>query len=110
MRVVGQSSGAGADIPKFDILCGGFPCQPFSLAGGSKKNRLGRQHGFRDVKQDNLCFSSADMLDHHQPPAFVLENVKHLHRHAGGRTFQIIHDTLTAALRPNPRSSASICG
>ena len=89
---------AVADIPKFDILCGGFPCQPFSLAGVSKKNSLGRKHGFQDVKQGNLFFSIADILEHHQPPAFVLENVKHLHRHNGGRTFQIIYDTLTNAL------------
>ena len=89
---------AVADIPKFDILCGGFPCQPFSLAGVSKKNSLGRQHGFQDVKQGNLFFSIADILDHHQPPAFVLENVKHLVRHDQGRTFKIIHDTLTGAL------------
>jgi DNA (cytosine-5)-methyltransferase 1 len=89
---------AVADIPKFDILCGGFPCQPFSLAGVSKKNSLGRQHGFQDVKQGNLFFSIADILDHHQPPAFVLENVKHLVRHDQGRTFKIIHDTLTDAL------------
>jgi DNA (cytosine-5)-methyltransferase 1 len=89
---------AVADIPEFDILCGGFPCQPFSLAGVSKKNSLGRKHGFQDVKQGNLFFSIADILDHHQPTAFVLENVKHLHRHDGGRTFKIIHDTLTEAL------------
>ncbi len=89
---------AVADIPKFDILCGGFPCQPFSLAGVSKKNSLGRKHGFQDVKQGNLFFSIADILDHHQPPAFVLENVKHLVRHDQGRTFKIIHDTLTDAL------------
>jgi DNA (cytosine-5)-methyltransferase 1 len=89
---------AVADIPKFDILCGGFPCQPFSLAGVSKKNSLGRKHGFQDVKQGNLFFSIADILNHHQPPAFVLENVKHLHRHDGGRTFKIIYDTLTDAL------------
>ena len=89
---------AVADIPKFDILCGGFPCQPFSLAGVSKKNSLGRKHGFADEKQGNLFFSIADILDHHQPPAFVLENVKHLHRHDGGRTFKIIYDTLTEAL------------
>ena len=69
---------AVADIPKFDILCGGFPCQPFSLAGVSKKNSLGRKHGFEDVKQGNLFFSIRDILQHHQPPAFVLENVKHL--------------------------------
>ena len=67
-----------ADIPTHDILCGGFPCQPFSIAGVSKKNSLGRKHGFEDVKQGNLFFSIADILDYHQPPAFVLENVKHL--------------------------------
>ena len=89
---------AVADIPPFDILCGGFPCQPFSLAGVSKKNSLGRKHGFQDVKQGNLFFSIADILDHHQPPAFVLENVKHLVRHDQGRTFKIIYDTLTDAL------------
>ncbi len=89
---------AVADIPKFDILCGGFPCQPFSLAGVSKKNSLGRKHGFEDVKQGNLFFSIAGILDHHNPPAFVLENVKHLVRHDHGRTFKIIHDTLTEAL------------
>jgi DNA (cytosine-5)-methyltransferase 1 len=89
---------AVADIPKFDILCGGFPCQPFSLAGVSKKNSLGRKHGFADEKQGNLFFSIAEILDYHQPPAFVLENVKHLVRHDQGRTFQIIHDTLTNAL------------
>ena len=50
------------------------------------------------MKQGNLFFSIADILEHHQPPAFVLENVKHLHRHNGGRTFQIIYDTLTNAL------------
>jgi DNA (cytosine-5)-methyltransferase 1 len=89
---------AVADIPKFDILCGGFPCQPFSLAGVSKKNSLGRKHGFQDEKQGNLFFSIADILDYHQPPAFVLENVKHLVRHDQGRTFKIIYDTLTDAL------------
>lgn len=89
---------AVANIPKFDILCGGFPCQPFSLAGVPKKNSLGRKHGFEDEKQGNLFFSIADILDYHKPPAFVLENVKHLVRHDQGRTFHIIHDTLTNAL------------
>ena len=56
---------AVADIPKFDILCGGFPCQPFSLAGVSKKNSLGRKHGFEDEKQGNLFFSIAEILDYH---------------------------------------------
>jgi DNA (cytosine-5)-methyltransferase 1 len=89
---------AVADIPSFDILCGGFPCQPFSLAGVSKKNSLGRKHGFEDVKQGNLFFSIAEILDYHQPSAFVLENVKHLVRHDQGRTFAVIHETLTNAL------------
>ncbi len=93
---------AVADIPKFDILGGGFPCQPFSLAGVSKKNSLGRKHGFEDVKQGNLFFSIADILEYHQPPAFVLENVKHLVRHDQGRTFEIIYDTLTNALGQQP--------
>lgn len=82
------------DIPKFDVLCGGFPCQPFSLAGVSKKNSLGRKHGFDDEKQGNLFFAIADILNYHQPPAFVLENVKHLVRHDQGRTFAIILQTL----------------
>jgi DNA (cytosine-5)-methyltransferase 1 len=87
-----------ADIPKFDILCGGFPCQPFSLAGVSKKNSLGRKHGFEDEKQGNLFFKIAEILDYHKPQAFVLENVKNLKSHDKGRTFQIIHDTLTKHL------------
>ncbi len=89
---------AVADIPKFDILCAGFPCQPFSLAGVSKKLSLGRKHGFEDVKQGNLFFTLADIIDYHRPAAFVLENVKHLVRHDQGRTFEIIHNTLTEAL------------
>lgn len=89
---------AVADIPAHDILCGGFPCQPFSLAGVSKKNSLGRKHGFDDEKQGNLFFSIADILDYHKPAAFVLENVKNLKSHDQGRTFQVIHDTLTRAL------------
>lgn len=89
---------AVADIPKHDILCGGFPCQPFSIAGVSKKLSLGRKHGFQDEKQGNLFFSIADIIDFHRPAAFVLENVKNLKTHDGGRTFDIIHSTLTDAL------------
>lgn len=89
---------AVADIPAHDILCGGFPCQPFSIAGVSKKLSLGRKHGFEDIKQGNLFFSIADILDFHRPAAFVLENVKNLKGHDGGKTFEVIHRTLTEAL------------
>ena len=87
---------AVADIPKFDILCAGFPCQPFSIAGVSKKLSLGRKHGFEDEKQGNLFFSLADIIDFHQPAAFVLENVKHLLRHDKGNTYRVISQTLDA--------------
>jgi DNA (cytosine-5)-methyltransferase 1 len=89
---------AVADIPPHDILCGGFPCQPFSLAGVSKKNSLGRKHGFDDEKQGNLFFSIADIIEYHKPAAFVLENVKNLKSHDGGRTFKVIHENLTEGL------------
>jgi DNA (cytosine-5)-methyltransferase 1 len=89
---------ADTEIPKFDILCGGFPCQPFSIAGVSKKLSLGRKHGFEDEKQGNLFFRLAEIINYHKPEAFVLENVKHLVRHDKGRTFQIIRDTLENAL------------
>jgi DNA (cytosine-5)-methyltransferase 1 len=81
-------------IPDHDVLLAGFPCQPFSLAGVSKKNSLGRAHGFDDEKQGNLFFYIRDILKHHRPPAFMLENVKHLERHDGGNTFRVIRDTL----------------
>jgi len=87
-----------ADIPKHEILCGGFPCQPFSLAGVSKKNSLGRKHGFDDEKQGNLFFSIAKIIKHHQPAAFVLENVKNLISHDRGNTFEVIYETLTETL------------
>lgn len=86
------------EIPSHDILCAGFPCQPFSIAGVSKKNSLGRLHGFDDVKQGNLFFSIADILDHHRPAAFVLENVKNLKGHDKGKTFAVIKDTLENVL------------
>lgn len=89
---------AVADIPQHDILCAGFPCQPFSIAGVSKKLSLGRKHGFEDVKQGNLFFSLADIIDFHRPAAFVLENVKNLKGHDQGRTFEIIRYTLEDAL------------
>lgn len=87
-----------ANIPSHDILCAGFPCQPFSIAGVSKKNSLGRLHGFDDVKQGNLFFSIANIIDHHRPTAFVLENVKNLKGHDKGRTFAIIKEILEKTL------------
>lgn len=89
---------SASDIPAHDILCGGFPCQPFSLAGVSKKLSLGRRHGFDDERQGNLFFEITRILRHHQPAAFVLENVKNLTSHDQGRTFAIIHESLTAEL------------
>ncbi len=89
---------AAADIIAHDILCGGFPCQPFSIAGVSKKLSLGRKHGFEDKEQGNLFFEIANIIKHHQPTAFVLENVKNLKSHDKGRTFEIISNTLTEEL------------
>jgi len=89
---------AVADVPAHDILCAGFPCQPFSIAGVSKKLSLGKAHGFDDKEQGNLFFSLAEIIECHQPAAFVLENVKNLRSHDQGRTFQIIYNTLTDAL------------
>lgn len=84
-----------AFIPKkFDIICGGFPCQPFSLAGVSKKNSLGRLHGFDDEKQGNLFFHIAKIITEHRPKAFFLENVKNLISHDKGNTFKVIKNTL----------------
>lgn len=91
----------GADpskIPGFDVLLAGFPCQPFSLAGVSKKNSLGRAHGFACEDQGNLFFEIARIIDHHRPAAFLLENVKNLQSHDKGRTFEVIRDTLTKEL------------
>ena len=90
---------AVADIPSHDILCGGFPCQPFSIAGVSKKNSLGRAHGFDDAKQGNLFFVIAKIIAYHRPAAFVLENVKNLRSHDNGNTFRVIYETLTKHLR-----------
>jgi DNA (cytosine-5)-methyltransferase 1 len=78
----------------FDVLCAGFPCQPFSIAGVSKKNSLGRKHGFDDEKQGNLFFHIVEILEKHRPKAFFLENVKNLVSHDKGNTFKIIKHTL----------------
>jgi DNA (cytosine-5)-methyltransferase 1 len=83
-----------SDIPEHDVLLAGFPCQPFSIAGVSKKNALKREHGFRCEAQGTLFFDVARIIEHHRPKVFVLENVKNLVNHDRGRTFRIIHETL----------------
>lgn len=87
-----------ASIPGHDLLLAGFPCQPFSIAGVSKKNALGRPHGFSCLEQGNLFFNLADIIAWHRPAAFILENVKNLKSHDGGRTFATICETLQDTL------------
>ena len=82
------------NIPDHDILLAGFPCQPFSIAGVSKKNSLGRAHGFLDKTQGTLFFDVARIIEYKQPKAFMLENVKNLISHDKGQTFKIIIETL----------------
>lgn len=82
------------DVPDHDVLIAGFPCQPFSLAGVSKKNSLGRAHGFACNTQGTLFFDIARILDAKRPSAFLLENVKNLAGHDKGRTLEVILKTL----------------
>lgn len=82
------------DIPSHDVLLAGFPCQPFSIAGVSKKNALQRPHGFKCNIQGTLFFDVARIIKHHMPSVFVLENVKNLASHDKGRTFRTIRETL----------------
>lgn len=86
------------EIPEHDVLLAGFPCQPFSIAGVSKKNSLGRKHGFLDETQGTLFFDVARIIKASRPAAFLLENVKNLTSHDKGRTFQVILKTLTEEL------------
>jgi DNA (cytosine-5)-methyltransferase 1 len=81
-------------IPNHDVLLAGFPCQPFSIAGVSKKNALGRAHGFECKTQGTLFFDVARILKAKRPAAFLLENVKNLKSHDKGRTFKVITETL----------------
>ena len=82
------------NIPNHDILVAGFPCQPFSIAGVSKKNSLGRATGFEDKTQGTLFFDVCRILKGKRPKAFMLENVKNLCSHDKGRTFKIIQEAL----------------
>lgn len=86
------------DVPDHDVLVAGFPCQPFSIAGVSKKNALGRAHGFADETQGTLFFDIARIIEAKRPKAFMLENVKNLQSHDRGRTFEVIMRTLTEEL------------
>ena len=81
-------------IPDHDILVAGFPCQPFSLAGVSKKNSLGRKTGFEDKTQGTLFFDVCRILKAKRPKAFLLENVKNLISHDKGRTMKVILESL----------------
>ena len=83
-----------ANIPDHDVLLAGFPCQPFSIAGVSKKNSLGRKHGFDCTTQGTLFFDVARIIREKQPKAFLLENVKNLQSHDKGNTFRVILETL----------------
>ncbi len=82
------------NIPDHDILVAGFPCQPFSIAGVSKKNSMGRATGFEDKTQGTLFFDVCRILERKRPKAFMLENVKNLRSHDKGRTFKIILESL----------------
>lgn len=85
-------------VEPHDVLLAGFPCQPFSIAGVSKKNALGRPHGFLCDAQGTLFFDTARIIEHHRPRAFLLENVKNLESHDGGATFRTIMGVLTQDL------------
>ena len=86
------------EIPSFDICLAGFPCQPFSIAGVSKKNALGRPHGFLCDTQGTLFYDLAKIIAHRRPSAFLLENVRNLQSHDGGKTFATIMHVLEVEL------------
>ncbi|WP_051348375.1 DNA (cytosine-5-)-methyltransferase [Peribacillus kribbensis] len=86
------------EVPDHDLLLAGFPCQPFSIAGVSKKNSLGRQHGFLDDTQGTLFFDIARIIKEKKPQAFLLENVKNLKSHDKGNTFRVIKKVLEEEL------------
>lgn len=86
------------DVPDHDVLLAGFPCQPFSIAGVSKKNALGRAHGFADETQGTLFFDVARIIAAKRPAGFLLENVKNLVSHDKGNTFRVIKRVLEEEL------------
>lgn len=81
-------------IPDHDILLAGFPCQPFSIAGVSKKQSLGKATGFEDKTQGTLFFDVCRVIKAKRPKMFLLENVKNLKSHDGGHTFEVISESL----------------
>ena len=83
-----------SEVPPHEILVAGLPCQPFSVSGVSKKNSLGRAHGFDDPTQGTLFFEIVRIIRDKKPDAFVLENVKNLKGHDQGRTFRVIMQKL----------------
>lgn len=83
-----------ASIPNHDVLAAGFPCQPFSIAGVSKKNSLGRAHGFKDATQGTLFFTLATIIEAKRPPVILLENVKNLVSHDKGTTWKVNREAL----------------
>ena len=87
-----------SEIPDHEVLLAGFPCQPFSIAGVSKKNALGRPHGFECTTQGTLFFDVARIIAKKKPKAFLLENVKNLLSHDKGNTFKVILQTLREEL------------
>lgn len=86
---------SGEHIPSHDVLAAGFPCQPFSIAGVSKKNSLGRAHGFKDKAQGTLFFHLATIIENTKPPVLLLENVKNLKSHNRGDTWATISERLS---------------
>jgi DNA (cytosine-5)-methyltransferase 1 len=83
-----------SEIPDHDVLAAGFPCQPFSIAGVSKKNSLGHAHGFKCATQGTLFYNLATIIEYKRPPIVLLENVKNLLSHDKGRTWKVISSTL----------------
>lgn len=97
--IVGDITQVTADeVPLHDVLLAGFPCQPFSIAGVSKKNSMGRSHGFACETQGTLFFDVARLIEAKRPAAFLLENVKNLKSHDKGNTFKVIKNTLEREL------------
>ena len=95
IKLAGNIREIAADkIPDFDILCAGFPCQPFSIAGVSKKNSLGRKHGFEDETQGTLFFEIIRIIKEKRPKIMFLENVKNLKSHDHGNTWRVIYNKL----------------